>query len=295
MEQLEMMEMLLKGISPAMEKCGFTASRRDGARTPVYQREAASVMDFTGEKGIARFVFNSDRLHLLFAENGVQLEDDSMFKLDTTYLYVLGEYDEKDLRSLTNEISDYMCETFIDKKNSAAKMKKPSTVSRTSVKSGLLSYDPVTLASKLAGMFPELKEPLAKNIADYGEFLCEDFFVNHAAPLCLDVIKSNDQQKMKKLFNILGEIYEDGTNEVQSVIAVSVLGDVNDDPELVQRMLPYLTDTMLEPVLAVGKRLATVKSARMRLENPPKYKPKKQKKPGLMQQLLGGSTGVQQQ
>ena len=288
MEQLEMMEMLLKGISPAMEKCGFTASRRDGARTPVYQREAASVMDFTGEKGIARFVFNSDRLHLLFAENGVQLEDDSMFKLDTTYLYVLGEYDEKDLRSLTNEISEYMCETFIDKKNSAAKMKKPSTVSRTSVKSGLLSYDPVTLASKLAGMFPELKEPLAKNIADYGEFLCEDFFVNHAAPLCLDVIKSNDQQKMKKLFNMLNDVYNDGTNQVQSVIVVTILGSLFDDEQLLANCTDYMDDMTLS-VIEINKLLRKP-SNRAKLEHPPLYKPKKQKKTSnFLNQLNGGN------
>lgn len=251
-------------------------------------------MDFTGEKGMARFVFNSDRVHLLFAENGVSTEDDSMFKLDTTYLFVLSEYDMKDLKSLTNEIGDYMSETFLVKKNAAAKIKKPTTVSKANARSGLLAYDPITLASKLAGMFPELKDELNNNVNTYGEFLCEDFFVNHAAPKCMEVIRGSDQQKLKKLFNILGEIYEDGTNEVQSVIAVSVLGGIQNDPELVQKIMPYLTDTMLEPVLAVGKRLSVSRSARMRLENPPAYKPKKQKKPGLLQQLMSGGTGVQQ-
>ena len=53
--------------------------------------------------------------------------------------------------------------------------------------------------------------------------------------------------------------------------------------------MPYLTDTMLEPVLSVNERLSKSKSARMRLANPPAYKPKKQKKSGgLLSQLMGG-------
>ena len=75
------------------------------------------------------------------------------------------------------------------------------------------------------------------------------------------------------------------------------------DGELLQRALdrtcrrmPYLTDTMLEPVLAANERLAKSSSARLRLQNPPKYKPKKQKRPGLLQSLMGGGQpgGIQQ-
>ena len=100
---------------------------------------------------------------------------------------------------------------------------------------------------------------------------------------------------MKRLFNILCEIYEDGTNEVQSLIAVTVLGFIENDPVLVQRIMPYLADSMIEPVFAVSKRLKKSKSAKMRLENPPKYKPPKKKKAGLMEKLMGGSpTGIPQ-
>ena len=99
---------------------------------------------------------------------------------------------------------------------------------------------------------------------------------------------------MKRLFNIFAEIYEDGTNEVQSLIAVTALGFIENDPVIVQQIMPYLTDSMLEPVLAVSKRLKKSKSAKMRLQNPPKYKPPKQKKrKGLMESLMGG--GIPQQ
>ena len=167
-------------------------------------------------------------------------------------------------------------------------MKAPATVSKAAAKSGAMAYDPITLATKFAGMFPLLKDEIKNNINTYGEFLCEDFFVNHANKYIMDAIRSNNPQQMKKVFNILGEVYEDGTNEVQSLIAVTILGEIKNDPVIIQRIIPYLTDTMLEPVLAANERLAKSKSSQLRLQNPPKYKPKKQKKPGFLSQLMGG-------
>ena len=300
MTQQQMMEMLYTGIEPAMTQCGFTAERQEGAprgASPVYERESQSVIDFKGEKGRARFVFNQDRIHLLFGETDAELSDDSAFTLDSTYLFVLEEYGEKDVKSLINEISENMTDAYIVRKKEPGKMKAPATVSKAAAKSGAMAYDPITLATKFAGMFPELKDEIKNNINTYGEFLCEDFFVNHANKYIMDVIRSNNPQQMKKLFNILGEVYEDGTNEVQSLIAVTILGEIKNDPHIIQQIIPYLTDTMLEPVLAANERLAKSKSSQLRLQNPPKYKPKKQKKPGFLSQLMGGGAqqgGIQQ-
>lgn len=297
MDKIQVIEMLYSNISSAMSQCGFVPDYTEGAKKtgcPAYERGEAVVMDFSSEKGIARFVFSEDRIHLLFAEKNAPREDDSAFTKDTTYLFILGEYTERDIKSIASEVNDYMTDTFVVKKKTAVKTKNVSTVSRSAAKSGALAYDPITLATKLSGIYPELKELISENIATYGEFLCEEFFVSHANKFVENTIRENNPQKMKRLFNILCEIYEDGTNEVQSLIAVTVLGFIENDPELVQRIMPYLADSMIEPVFAVSKRLQKSKSARMRLENPPKYKPPKAKKPGLMERLMGSSTGIQQ-
>lgn len=292
MEQRKMMEALFAGIDPAMKECGFTADKTNCepyAASPVYDRGESTVLDYLGEgnNGRVRFVFGTNKIHLLLGAADADLGDDSAFKMDATYLFILEEYGDKDVKSLVNEISDYMRDTYLSDQNREKKAKKIATVSKTAARKGALAYDPVTLASKLAGMYPELKQPMTDNIAEYGEFLCEDFFVNYGNAPIVNTIRYGDQQKMKRLFNILGEVYEDGTNEVQSVIAVTIIGSLNNDPELMQKIIPYLTDTMLEPVLAAAKKLGDSKTARMRLENPPKYKPKKQKK-GLMSQLMSG-------
>ncbi len=292
MEKIQVMEMLYNNISDTMTKCGFNPEYKEGMRKtgcPAYERGEAVVMDFSGDKGVSRFVFSEDRIHLLFAEKDAPREDDSAFTKDTTYLYVLGEYTDRDIKSIASEVNEYMTDTFVVKKKTAVKTKNISTVSRTAAKSGALLYDPITFATKLSGLYPALKDEIARNIEEYGEFLCEDFFVQHANAFIERTIRENNPKEMKRLFNIICEIYEDGTNEVQSLIAVTALGFIQNDPQLTQRILPYLADSMVEPIFAVSKKLKNSKSARLRLENPPKYKPKKQKKSGgLFSQLMGG-------
>ena len=96
---------------------------------------------------------------------------------------------------------------------------------------------------------------------------------------------------MKRLFNLLNEIYEDGTNETQSLIAVTILGAMNNDQEMLAACVDYMSDDMMSPVINVNKYLASAggKGARMRLENPPKYKPAKAKKKGIMSMLGNGN------
>ncbi len=290
---------LYNNLAPVMESCGFAPQKPDGAprdATGVIPRGSGYYMDFAGEKGRLRLVYGDNRVHLLSGASDVDVSDDSAFNLDCTYLLIADEYDDKDLKSLSNEISEYLTDTYAKKVQIVSKKKNLQTVSKTAARSGALSYDPITLASKLAAMYPGFKDEIRANVDTYGEFLCEDFFVNHANAEILRDIREGNPQRLKKLFGILGEIYEDGTNEVQSLIAVTVLGPVKNDPTVIQRIMPYLTDTMLEPVLAVNKRLGKSKSANLRLEHPPKYKPKKEKRPGLMQKLMGGAQpGLNQQ
>jgi hypothetical protein len=93
---------------------------------------------------------------------------------------------------------------------------------------------------------------------------------------------------MRKLFNLLNDIYEDGTNDTQSLVAVTILGSsLAENPELIDIAKEHFSDTMMEPVCEIISYLRKSKSARMRLENPPLYKPQKQKKKGMFASMLG--------
>jgi hypothetical protein len=55
-----------------------------------------------------------------------------------------------------------------------------------------------------------------------------------------------------------------------------------------QTVLDYLSDSVDEAFIRVNKIIKSSKGTRLRLENPPKYKPKKQKKKkGMMSSLMG--------
>ena len=129
-------------------------------------------------------------------------------------------------------------------------------------------------------MYPELREMYKANIEKYGDFLAEEFFREYGTPAAMQTIRQNDKQRMKKLFNLLDDIYEDGTNETQSLIAVTILGAMHTDPQLVENAKEYMSETLAQPVLAVVRYLNSPagKRAEKKLENPPPYKPKRRRK-----------------
>jgi hypothetical protein len=151
-------------------------------------------------------------------------------------------------------------------------------VSRTKAKNGVISYDTDSLANRFGVLYPEMKTPIKQNIAKYGEFLPETFFIEHGTPKVLDVIKNGTSAEQKKLFKMLGEIYEDGTNEVQDIIGVTILGEMKNDPDMMAVADKYMTEYMAGPVHEINK--ITAKNGRWtkKLKNPPAYKPKKSKK-----------------
>ena len=59
------------------------------------------------------------------------------------------------------------------------------------------------------------------------------------------------------------------------------------DQEMLAACVDYMSEDMTVPVINVNKFLASKngKGAKMKLENPPRYKPEKKKKKGMMSSL----------
>lgn len=270
-------------LNDTMSNLGFKIVLPDGISKgdlPVFTRDTSTYLQYLGEKGKVRILFNDDKIRLLAADKDAQSEDDSDYKLLASFLFVLDEYDLKDIKSTINEIIENLTDEFSPKKISARQqnIKAQATVSRSDVKNGSVFYDPATLAIRLAAMYPSIKEDYREHLALYDEFLCENFFTKSVNPYIYETIKENNPQKMKKLFTILNEIYEDGTNEVQDVIVVTVLSSFDYQGDMLTNVLGYVSDTMVESFVRVNSMLKKSKSLRMRLENPPAYKPPKKKK-----------------
>lgn len=283
---------LLTELEPTMKSLDFTPDIPNGTEKgaiPVFSRDKSQYIAYSGEKGKIRILFNDNKIRLLLGDKDAKSVDDSDYTLLGSFLLVLEEYELRDVKSVANEISENLSEELTPKKIAKRQqnIKAQATVSRAAVKNGSLLYDSATLALRLATLYPQLKDEYKEHLAIYDEFLCEDFFINHVNPHVFATIKENNPQRMKKLFGILNEIFDDGTNEVQDVIIVTMLSSYDYEDNMYQSVLSCVSDTIMEPFIKVNKKVKNVKSVKMRLENPPKYKIKKQKKSkSAMQSIL---------
>lgn len=243
---------------------------------------------YSGEKGAVSLEY-SDSKFMIFTGETVDATDKriSVSLLDE-------DASASDIKFIISESKETLTEKFAKKAavQKKASQKTPHTVSKAAVKNGSF-YDANTLASKLCLVFPELRPAYKDNLNEYGEFMGEEFFTEYGTEKVINAIKENNPQTMKKLFQILNEIYEDGTNDTQSLIAVSILGELNNDKILLARCVDYMSETMAPPVIEVNRYLASAagKKAKKKLKNPPAYKPKKQKKPGMFAQAMAQNGG----
>lgn len=277
----ENFDKIVSSIDEKVSALGFEKATSDNELEAYY----------TGEKGVLKVVAADGRFTVY---SGEEIETAT----NRLCASLLDENsDDKDVRYVVNETIETLTEKFNKKAVTPRKasQKTPQTVSKTAVKNGSF-YDANTLASRLCLVFPELRPVYKEHLANYeNDFLGEEFFTEHGTKYVIDAIKENDPHTMKKLFQVLNEIYEDGTNDTQSLIAVTILGELNNDQILLARCVDYMSETMAPPVIEVNKYLASAagKKAKKKLLNPPAYKPKKEKKPGLFAQAMAQSGGMQ--
>lgn len=274
---------VLDGVKEELTRLGFEES------TQLTEQDGKILAVYNSEKGAVRFEYENGILALYSGEDTESINK----KISASLLD--DDADIKDIKYVINEANETLVSKFADKKPGVYKksqVKAPQTVSKNAVKNGSF-YDANTLASKLCLVFPELRPYYKDNLARYGEFLGEEFFGKYGTRVVIDAIKANDPQTMKKLFQVLNEIYEDGTSAVQGLIAVTIMGELNNDQILLARCVDYMSETMAPPVIEVNRYLATAagKKAKKKLLNPPAYKPKKEKKPGIFAQAMAQSGG----
>lgn len=272
------------GLSKAAEDCGFKPvipSGTEKGELPVITDNGRVYIDFTGENKAFRIEHFNNKIALYGASKEGAILDTDFSRL-TLSLLEPEEATEKDIRFVVNDFSDTLIETFGTINSKPTKVKLPPPVSKAAAKSGAVSYDPNTLANRFTTIFPELRDEYKANCEKYGQFLPEDFFVNFGTPRVLEAVRKNDPAEMKRLFKLLNEIYDDGTNATQSLICVTILGVLENEDQLAS-CIDYMSDELTAPVIQINKFLWSKdgKGAKIKLENPPKYKPKRKSKSPL--------------
>lgn len=272
---------VIDGLKETLDKNSFSS----------VNTQSDSEYAYTSEKGTIKITYEDNKILLYSSDLSYDEAQEGDYKRIALSL-IEEESTPKDIKYITGDFAETINDIYADKKVvKKNNYKTPKAVSKTAARSGSVSYDTNTLASRICLVYPELKDAYRANLEAYDEFLGEDFFVNHANKYIMDTIRENDPMMMKKLFNVLNDIYENGSNEVQDVVAVTILGEIDNDQIILANCIDYMSDIMTPVVINVNKYLASAsgKKAKKKLLNPPPYKPKKEKKNSFM----GGPLGMQ--
>ncbi len=290
MELNSALSMIMKGIESTMNSNGFAVIVPENTQKgdlPVSEKNGCITILYGGNKGAVKIELFEGKISLLCSLATADVAVDEDFKKMTTSLFDSETADDRDVKYIVNEFSDCVTETYSKKKQAAKKLPQP--VSKSAAKSGAVYYDLVTLGNRFVQIYPELKEEYRKNIEKYDEFLADEFFTQYGNEKLRETVRKNDPIQMRKLFNMLNEIYNDGTNQTQSVIVVTMLGSLYDDEQLLANCVDYMNEMTLY-VIETNKLLKKSSSIRAKMEHPPLYKPKRQKKPSkFVNQLNGGN------
>jgi len=280
------LDLILKGMEPALQETEFVA---------VKPRAEENTALFTREGETLRVKVEDDRAALQHCPRDPEMAMDGDFKQLSVTLLELDSAAEGDCRYIAGDFSEVVQGKFRVRKKGVALApgaKMPKSISKTAIKNGDAYYDALSFGNSFTSMFPELRAAYKANYEKYGEFLAEEFFLRGGGnEVVMRVIEGDNKAQMNRLFGLFNEVYENGVNDVQSLICVTILGAL--DELLLARCADYMSTDLAPVAIRVNRYLASNagKSARLRLENPPLYKPKKQKKQGFFSQMMGGGGG----
>ena len=171
---------IIKQLEKTNEELGFKIS----------EKTDNSVV-FKGDRGIYRMVYDDKNTILSFDCAYEEGENGTEFNTVSRTLFDINHIDDRDIKSAANEARDEIEQLFnARKKVNLDKVKMPKAVSRGKAKNGIVSYDVDTLANRFATLYPELKDDIRLNIATYGEFLPETFFMEKG---CIIKQRKNQQ------------------------------------------------------------------------------------------------------
>lgn len=281
MEIKDALSLISKGVNEKAFQRGFSLQKPEGFKgtdCPVFTEDKEQYILYQGGKGFIK-ISMSDKKAFFMTAPPVNEGEEPQFKSVSVSQFDESTADDSDLKYIINEYNDCIEDSFVFSiSKGISDVKLPPPVSKAAAKNGSSFYDPNTLANRYTVMFPELRDEFKKNIDTYGQFLPDDFFTKFGYA-AIDVIKKNEKQQMKKLFNMFNDIYLDGTNETQSLIVVTILGQLENDTELLANCVDYMDPELASAVINVNKYLASRggKNARYLLVSPPRYKPPKKK------------------
>ena len=274
--------------SESREKTAYAKFSLTSSKAP---EEIADPITYSGEYGEVELKVEENILNI----NCKALGTDWKTVTQTLFDPSEEDWDDKATKSTANAICEavstyYGTECVLPGKAAKTNAKDSKIIAidpqenikKAKKKEAVATYEPEALALRMENIFQDLKGEMLNNLGKYETFLPEEYFETLVTPRIMEAIKLNDRPTLKKVFNAFNTFYDEGDNNMQSLIVVSVLGmNLAKDDSLLEKCEPFMDDNLKAAVEPVVTYLKTGNGAKKRIgffENPTTAKIKSKKK-----------------
>lgn len=128
------------------------------------------------------------------------------------------KFTQKDVALISKDFIETMAGK--DKKNIKQSKKKNKSSDESNI-TGLF------FANRMVNIFPELKEEIQNEKAEYAEFRSANFAVEHILPKVQKLSENlSDKSKLSKFGKLLSDLYKNGTLDTRSIITMGILNSI---------------------------------------------------------------------
>ncbi|WP_242967208.1 DUF7674 family protein [Anaeromassilibacillus sp. Marseille-P3371] len=246
-----------KAFDLIVEKTGASLAPQGFQRDKNGENETTAL--FVGES-VAYSVFFDEQKKQFELRACAMTEDgpDEKWKVLSRWLFEPEERPLAEAESIAND--------FVETIEGPRRVAAVQTAKRKS-KGGENNADPLFFFNRLVGIFPELREEITEERSWYGMVRGVTFAREHVLPKIETFLNSARPEQMKRLCDVLGDMYVAGDMDVRSIITIVLLNGIH-DPEIVeQKMVPQFRKELQEAYRAGKKyRGKTVKPEKKKKE-----------------------------
>ncbi len=249
-------EYIIDKVAQILKEQGFKRTQSDDENTFIFSLEDKAYVLFFDEKN------NKVELRSSAIDDS-KLSDD--YKIISTWFFNLDETTKRDAEDIARDFEESLTGKSKVKQQKGTKKKDDNG-----------NVDAMYLINRFSTVFPDLKYKISKEKDEHKGFRYVTFTRENIVPLILSELESESKpSKVKKITNLLNDLYKSGNLDVRSIVTIVILNSVES-----QKAIDLLKSNMSEELIKAMKEARKFKGKRVR--------PEKQK---LANKILAKSQG----
>ena len=232
-----------KAFDLIVEKTGAALTPQGFQRDKDGENETTAL--FVGESVAYSVFFDEEKKQ--FELRACAMTDDGpdeKWKILSRWLFEPEERPLAEAESIAND--------FVETIEGPRRVAAVQTAKRKA-KGGESNADPLFFYNRLVGIFPDLRGEITEERSWYGMVRGVTFAKEHVLPKIESLLSAGRPEQIKRLCDILGDMYAAGDMDVRSIITIVLLNGIHDPETVEQKMVPQFRKELQEAYRA-GKK-----------------------------------------